>query len=202
MIHSDDAWRFAPLALVVASFLIVRWRIRYQRKRYGSTRVVYVHGATRAQRLRQWLGMLPFVVVCVQAALAAADKLEIASSTAPRVAGAVLGFGGLALMVHAQLELGASWRIGIEPDARPGLVTRGWYRFSRNPIFAFMLLSWIGLALLMPNPLTIAAALVTMLGTRRQVQKEEAWLVGAYGDAYRSYARRVGRFVPLLGRLP
>jgi protein-S-isoprenylcysteine O-methyltransferase Ste14 len=201
LLEADDVWRCVPLVLVTASFVIVRWRIRYQRRRYGGSRVVFVHGRTRAQRLRQWIGVVPFAVVCVQSALAAAGELAIAPSTSLRVAGAVLGFGGLALMVQAQLELGASWRVGIEPDARPGLVTRGWYRFSRNPIFAFMLLSWFGLALLLPNALTIAAAAVVVLATRRQVMKEEAWLVDAYGDEYRSYARRVGRFAPLVGRL-
>ena len=40
--------------------------------------------------------------------------------------------GGLVLMVTAQLHLGASWRIGIEAGARPGLVTGGLYAVSRD----------------------------------------------------------------------
>jgi len=48
--------------------------------------------------------------------------------SAARVAvGAVLALGGIGLMVAAQLDLGPAWRVGIEAEARPGLVTTGWY---------------------------------------------------------------------------
>jgi protein-S-isoprenylcysteine O-methyltransferase Ste14 len=33
------------------------------------------------------------------------------------------------------------------------------------------------------------------------VLTEEAYLIRTYGDAYRAYARQVGRFVPGLGTL-
>jgi protein-S-isoprenylcysteine O-methyltransferase Ste14 len=38
------------------------------------------------------------------------------------------------------------------------------------------------------------------VGVRAQTSAEEAYLERAYGDAWRAYARRVGRFLPGLGR--
>jgi protein-S-isoprenylcysteine O-methyltransferase Ste14 len=104
-------------------------------------------------------------------------------------------------MVAAQLDLGASWRVGIDEGARPGLVTDGLYRFTRNPIFLAMLLALTGFTLLVPTWLSAGTLVVAFLGIRQQVGEEEAWLARAYGDDYRRYAARVGRFVPGLGRL-
>src|SRR5437016_4367869 len=68
-----------------------------------------------------------------------------------QVTGTVLLFRGIALLVVAQLNLGASWRIGIEEGSRPGLVTSGCYRFCRNPIFFAILVLLTGYTLLLPT---------------------------------------------------
>ena len=101
----------------------------------------------------------------------------------------------------AQLDLGASWRIGIEEGTSPGLVTTGLYRFCRNPIFLAILITLTGYTLLLPTRLSLALLLGTFLGVRQQVLVEEAYLLRSYGDSYREYARRVGRFLPGIGRL-
>jgi len=115
--------------------------------------------------------------------------------------GAVLLFGGLSLLVAAQLQLGVSWRIGIDEGAQSGLITSGLYRFCRNPIYLAMLILLIGYALLLPTRLSFALLVGTYVGIRLQTSAEEAYLLRTYKDAYRAYARRVGRFVPRLGRL-
>jgi protein-S-isoprenylcysteine O-methyltransferase Ste14 len=104
-------------------------------------------------------------------------------------------------MVLAQLHLGASWRIGIDEGACPGLVTGGLYRFCRNPIFFGMFLAVAGLAVLQPTWLSAVAVVGAVAAVRAQVLEEESYLLTTYGDAYRAYARRVGRFAPGLGRL-
>jgi len=50
----------------------------------------------------------------------------------------------------------------------------------------------------------LSAALLAgaYIGTRQQIAAEEAYLVRTYGDQYRTYARRVGRLVPGIGKLP
>jgi protein-S-isoprenylcysteine O-methyltransferase Ste14 len=123
------------------------------------------------------------------------------SSAALRAAGAALMLGGIALLVAAQLDLGASWRIGIEEDAGPGLVTGGLYRFCRNPIFLALLVTVAGYAILLPTALSLALLIGLCVGLRQQAAVEEAYLLGAYGDAYRDYARRVGRFLPGFDKL-
>ena len=48
--------------------------------------------------------------------------------------------------------VGDSWRIGADPQERTQLVTTGPFAHVRNPIFAAVLPTSLGLLLLVPNP--------------------------------------------------
>jgi protein-S-isoprenylcysteine O-methyltransferase Ste14 len=108
---------------------------------------------------------------------------------------------GIGLLAVAQLHLGASWRIGIEAGAKPGLVTSGLYRYSRNPIYLGLLMMMVGYASLLPTVLSAVLLVGTYIGMRAQIAGEEAYLIGTYGEAFRDYARRVGRLLPGVGKL-
>jgi len=109
---------------------------------------------------------------------------------------------GLVITLLAQLAMGDSWRIGVDSDERTTLVTAGPFALVRNPIFTSMLPASLGLALLVPNAVTLAAfvALVGALELQTRVV-EEPYLLRVHGDVYAGYAARVGRFVPGVGRL-
>jgi protein-S-isoprenylcysteine O-methyltransferase Ste14 len=96
--------------------------------------------------------------------------------------------------------MGASWRIGIDRRDAPGLVTGGPYRFSRNPIYLCMFIVLAGFVVLLPGWPTLLTFVGTVAGIRLAVAKEEAHLAAVYGEAYRAYTRRVGRFVPRWAR--
>lgn len=107
---------------------------------------------------------------------------------------------GLAVLVRAQAQMGAAWRIGIDP--RPtGLVTHGLYAVVRNPIYSAMSLMLLGLCLVTPSPVSWALWAVTTAVAAVQTRREEAHLQSLHGDRYRQYAARTGRFLPFVGRL-
>ncbi len=107
---------------------------------------------------------------------------------------------GLAITVMAQMQMGSSWRIGIDSDATP-LVTEGLFRYVRNPIFTSMLLTLGGLVLLTPAWVSLALWLATALVIAIQVRLEEQHLLALHGQVYRDYAQRAGRFIPGVGKL-
>jgi len=117
------------------------------------------------------------------------------------ILGASLLVAGGAFMVVAQLDLGASWRVGFDEAARPGLVTTGVYRFTRNPIYLALFVSLAGLLLLLPTWLSLVMFVGTVVAIRNQVHEEERFLRDKYGDEFTAYARRVGRFLPGVGTL-
>jgi protein-S-isoprenylcysteine O-methyltransferase Ste14 len=203
-------WRLLPLvgtALLVG--VVFCWRPWVQFRRHGTWGILLFRTSRGGQHLRDGLVVLGFVLLVGQAVVAAGwpDSLSWVGAgggwglAVQRGAGVLLLFGGLTLLVVAQLHLGASWRIGIEEGARPGLVTGGLYRYCRNPIFLALLATIAGYGLLLPTTLSLTLLLGAYVGFRLQTAAEEAYLARTYGESYREYARRVGRFVPGLGRL-
>ena len=98
--------------------------------------------------------------------------------------------------------MGSSWRIGVDHAERTELVTSGPFALSRNPIFAAMIPTSLGLGLMVPSgvaPVGVAALLVALELQVRIV--EEPYLRRVHGASYADYATRVGRFVPGVGLL-
>jgi len=121
---------------------------------------------------------------------------------APAVVGVALAAGAIALVIVAQLQMGASWRIGLDPDEQTELVRSGLYRSIRNPIYTGMVLFGVGQALVLPGLWSVAGVVCLGVGVAVQVRLvEEPYLRALHREAYTSWAARAGRFVPLVGRL-
>jgi len=106
---------------------------------------------------------------------------------------------GAVLLLVAGRRLGASLTPSPLPNGR-GLVGSGPYRWVRHPIYTAVILACLGVAVGAGNLQTYAvvAALVVFFAFKARL--EERHLVATY-DGYAHYARRVGRFVPGVGRI-
>jgi protein-S-isoprenylcysteine O-methyltransferase Ste14 len=82
------------------------------------------------------------------------------------------------------------------------LVTHGPYRWVRHPFYVVVFLWGLSMSLVTANWLIalLGLAAVAMLAARTRV--EEAKLTERFGDEYRAYAVRTGRFLPLLRAYP
>jgi protein-S-isoprenylcysteine O-methyltransferase Ste14 len=97
--------------------------------------------------------------------------------------------------------MGNSWRIGVRDGEHTDLVDQGPFRWVRNPIFSFLILTAAALAVLVPNRLSVVAFFCLSLAVELQVRfVEEPYLSRTHGDRYAAYCQRVGRFVPWIGR--
>lgn len=95
----------------------------------------------------------------------------------------------------AQVQMGQSWRIGIDTGQTTRLVTTGLFGWSRNPIFLAMRACLAALALLQPNPITLVLFVAGDLVMQFQVRLEEAFLRERHGAAYAAYCDRVRRWL-------
>lgn len=121
--------------------------------------------------------------------------------TTGRVGGLALTAAAIVVTLLAQLQMGSSWRIGVDRTARTALITDRLFAVSRNPIFTGMVLGAVGVALTQPTIVALLVPPVLLLAVELQVRfVEEPYLRRAHGDAYRRWAARTGRFVPWLGR--
>ena len=115
-----------------------------------------------------------------------------------RWSGWALVAAGFVVTVRAQVQMGASWRIGIDSE-RTELVTGGLFSVVRNPIFSGMLAVVTGVTLATPSAWTVMGWLDYVLLVSLQVRLEEDHLLRLHGSDYARYAARVGRFVPGMG---
>lgn len=107
---------------------------------------------------------------------------------------------GLLITLVAQRQMGASWRVGID-DRPTALVTHGLFAWSRNPIFASMLATMAGVALLTLSWFTLFVFPAIVLLVDIQARLEERNLLRLHGETYAAYAAHTGRFFPGVGRL-
>jgi protein-S-isoprenylcysteine O-methyltransferase Ste14 len=79
------------------------------------------------------------------------------------------------------------------------LVVDGPFRFLRHPAYSGDLALWLGSALATLNVLLLVLWPFYVLGATIQARVEDGLLEAKFGEEYRRYATRVGRFVPRLG---
>jgi protein-S-isoprenylcysteine O-methyltransferase Ste14 len=193
----------ALVLLIIFYLLSFGLRTAVHRRRTGSSGF---RGISRDAGFAGWLGGVAFVAALI--AGIAAPTAELIGVIDPLIeppievapVGAALAVGGVVGTWWAQSAMGKSWRIGVSEKERTELIERGPFRWIRNPIFSFMMLTAFGLAILLPNVLSVSAFLLLLLGVELQVRfVEEPYLAKAHGETYRDYCRRVARFVPGFG---
>lgn len=123
-------------------------------------------------------------------------------SSLMRWIGGAVAMAGVITTFGAQIAMGRSWRVGVDPSEKTDLVVDGPFAVVRNPIFSAMIVTVLGLALLVDNVVAAVAFVGLVTAVEIQVRAvEEPYLQVVHGDNYRDYRRRVGRFAPGLGRL-
>lgn len=76
------------------------------------------------------------------------------------------------------------------------LVTDGIYRLSRNPIYVGLTANYLGISVLADAPAALALlAVVLPVMHFGVIAREERYLERKFGDAYRAYKRRTGRWL-------
>ncbi|GAA1864702.1 methyltransferase family protein [Asanoa iriomotensis] len=198
------AWSWSTLALyTVALALAFGWRTVVHWRRTGDTGLRLDAGPPGT--IRWWAKLLFAAALLLGFAGPIAGIVGVPVLThnlLVRMAGVLLALAGLAATLIAQLAMGPSWRIGVDPDEHTPLVTTGPFAVVRNPIFTAMALTSLGLTLMLSNAVAVVAWLTLVASIQLQVRAvEEPYLLRVQGTPYGTYARTVGRFLPYLGRL-
>jgi protein-S-isoprenylcysteine O-methyltransferase Ste14 len=194
----------ALLSLIAFAAVAFGWRVWLQYRRTGDTGLRA--GARTAPEVLSTLVLASAVVAITLApvldlanALVPTDVLVHPAVQATGIACFVLGF---VLTVRAQLDMGASWRVGVDTTETTTLITHGVFRHVRNPIFSGMVLAFVGVAFLVPNVVAFVGIALAVIGLEIHVRVvEEPHLMRAHGERYMTYARSAGRFVPGCGRV-
>jgi protein-S-isoprenylcysteine O-methyltransferase Ste14 len=204
LMNGADVPVVALVLFAVFTALGFGWRSWEQRRRTGSTGFRRISGRLGSA---EWFAGVGFVVAI--AAAFVAPILQLLGVVSPlgllhapwmQITGIVIAVIGIFATVYAQLDMGDSWRIGVDPSETTTLVRTGVFGCVRNPIFTAMITFGFGIALVTPNLVAIAGFLLLVTTIELQVRiVEEPYLSAVHGDAYRDYRASVGRFIPGVG---
>lgn len=143
-------------------------------------------------------------LVAMQLILLAALILEPQGPWWPRTApvmfvAALLGAAGVVLAVWGVVALGPALTASPIPRRDASLVTHGVYGFVRNPIYTGLMLGGVGLVVFGGSWWHLAtwAGLIVLLAAKARWEER---MLAAEHPEFEDYARRVGRFLPFIGR--
>jgi protein-S-isoprenylcysteine O-methyltransferase Ste14 len=120
--------------------------------------------------------------------------VQLIDSTPAKFIGMVMTITGFIIFIWALASFGDSWRIGIDQQAPGDLVTTGMFALSRNPIFVFIDLYFVGTFLMSGMLIFLIFAVLVVGGLHYQIVQEEKFLTKTYRDPYQNYCARTGRY--------
>ena len=192
---SEAPFRIALLAILVP-IMVVGVYHRLQAAKSGDRISRKDEGLSLAVTLRLagvcvWVGTLAYLIDPAW--------MEWAGLTLPNwLRWLGLGFGvfAIALMYWTLTNLGKNLTDTVVTRANATLVTTGPYRWIRHPFYMTVVLLVISVTLLTANWFIGLCGLVVFVSQVIRLPKEEQKLVEKFGDQYRTYVARTGRFLP------
>jgi protein-S-isoprenylcysteine O-methyltransferase Ste14 len=119
-----------------------------------------------------------------------------------RWCGVVMGVFSSLLMYWTMSSLGKNLTDTVVTRAEATLVTHGPYRWVRHPFYVTAALLMASVTLLTANwPIGLSSITVLALLVVR-TPKEEQMLIERFGQQYRDYMAKTGRFIPRIRREP
>jgi protein-S-isoprenylcysteine O-methyltransferase Ste14 len=194
----DQMFRTVLLIVLIVTLPIgVYHRFRSQATREPLDRMqegLFILIAVRLSGLVVWLGVAAFLI----------DPASMAWSSLSlplwlRWTGVGIGVLAAALMFWTMRRLGKNLTDTVVTRREHTLVTQGPYRWVRHPFYDSAAMFVIGIALLAANCFILAtgAFAIGVLVLRTRIEEEK--LLARFGDPYRAYMARTGRFLPKLG---
>jgi protein-S-isoprenylcysteine O-methyltransferase Ste14 len=111
--------------------------------------------------------------------------------------GILLSCFGMAGEIWAAFSLGASYSPALRIADEQVVVTAGPYRWIRHPLYAFWLPVMLGWGLAACNWfIVVSGSVLIFVLVVIRVPQEETMMLKGFGESYREYMTRTGRFLP------
>ena len=94
--------------------------------------------------------------------------------------------------------LGKQYSANLEIQSGHEIITDGPYSRVRHPMYTIFIVFSVAMALLTLNLLIIFFSVLLSISFPSVANQEELMLIDRFGDDYRAYMRRTGRFLPKL----
>ncbi|HEY5884752.1 MAG TPA: isoprenylcysteine carboxylmethyltransferase family protein [Pyrinomonadaceae bacterium] len=196
---------YFQVASVVIFLLVISSRAVYMISSRGINPIVIgggKKGLARVVELVSFTGLVVWIVELLSYAFQADFHIfpaplnqVLIDSPFSRTAGAILISIGLLFFIGAFVSFGDSWRVGFDVKTPGKLVTDGIFALSRNPIYLFLDLWFIGVFLINGRLIFLVFAVLTLVAIHWQILQEEAFLSKLYDEPYHHYLSQTGRYI-------
>jgi len=186
-------------AFLVTGFLAVIAITSYHRIKSAAAREpldrrqegLFILLTLRPIGLLLWLGVIAYLI----------DPAWMAWSSLPlpaeaRWTGSVMFALAIGLLIWTLPTLGTNLTDTVVTRRAHALVTHGPYRWIRHPFYDAMALLILAFALLAANWFVLIAGAVVFTLLAIRTRTEEAQLAARFGEPYRAYRERTGKFLP------
>lgn len=117
-----------------------------------------------------------------------------------RWAGVLVGIVCLPFLVWIHRTMGRFYLDRLELRDDHELITSGPFSRIRNPMYLVFFVFTFSMGLVTSYALNLLFSIATVASLNWMVDHEEEMLLERFGDEYRAYRERTGRFLPRLGR--
>ncbi len=191
---SDQTFRAVLIVTLVSVFLIAvsgRLRARTNEKLDRRQEGLFMLVTLRTVGLVLWVAVIVYAI----------DPASMAWSAVPlpewvRWAGLPVAAVAVGLLAWTLRSLGKNLTDTVVTRREHSLVTRGPYRFVRHPFYDSVALTVLAAGLMMANGFVLSAGGLFICLFIVRTRKEEENLLARFGDPYRTYVERTGRFLP------
>ena len=108
--------------------------------------------------------------------------------------GNLLMLGGFTAIIAINFYMKDDWRSGVPEPGNARLITTGPFRWSRNPMMLFVMMTQLGFFLALPSMFSLTCLLVGVIAVFIQVGVEEKALKRQFGERYREYRNQTPRW--------
>ncbi|MDF1537329.1 MAG: isoprenylcysteine carboxylmethyltransferase family protein [Candidatus Thorarchaeota archaeon] len=115
-----------------------------------------------------------------------------------RLCGVGIAFAAIILVFTTHRLLGAQYSAKQEIQKDHALISEGIYNHIRHPMYTGFNVFDLAISLISANLLLIIFSILVALPFPWMARKEEAMLTEQFGDEYREYMTRTGRFFPTI----
>jgi protein-S-isoprenylcysteine O-methyltransferase Ste14 len=105
---------------------------------------------------------------------------------------------GLIIMVWARVALGRNWSVKVVYKNKHELVTKGFYRYIRHPIYSGFLLLFLGTAIAIGRVGAFVGFVVLLIGLLIKIGEEEKLMIKHFDREYIDFKKKSWKLVPYL----
>ena len=184
------------LILIYCIFSVIRIRYQVSARKAGLITVI-----SESRKYSILLSLLIcYEVLTLFLFLLYPESLDFAALPLPlwlQILGIIIGIAALILFIWVHRHLGKNFSINLKIFSEQQLVDTGPYRLVRHPMYTAFYLLHIAAFLITANwfiGITWIAGLTIIIFLR--IGREEKMMLEIFGNRYRSYMQRTGRFLP------